>query len=248
MNSAKRAIDHRSGKGDEVESIVEDRLLQPYLRPDFRIAKGSVVTSENPSEQSPEMDRIIYDPHDGPPLSHGRARSVLPIECVCGLVQITLSMDRTKLKLDIEKMTPIKAMRNRRYNANLGASVTLTVPVVEEWMSPRAFVIGMPSDEWKAETIARALHEIQVDLGPPTLVHGLYVIGSGYFETIPSEPPSPQHYSIRAWTGPGRLFRFATRFWSSFHRWSGGRRGQTADISGYSYREPDISLEFDEQD
>ena len=248
LKSAAKAIKHRSGKGDEGEAIVEKRLLQPYLRPDFRIAKGSVVSFEEPGNKSPEIDRIVFNPNDAPPLSHGLARSVLPIESVCGLVQITLSLDRSKLRTDIENMSPIKAMRNRRYLTSLGATVTKIMPVVEEWMSPRAFVIGMPSDNWKTDTIALALHEIQANLGPPTLVHGLYVIGSGYFETIPAEPPMPQHYSIRAWTGPDRLFRFATGFWTAFHRWLGARSGHTADLSAYSHREPDILLDRSEKD
>ena len=191
------------------------------------------------------MDRIVYDPNDAPPLSHGRMRSVFPIESVCGVVEITLRLDRTKLRSDIEKMIPIKAMRQRQYLASVRGTVTQIRPVVEPSMSPRAFVIGTPSDEWRAETIGRALHEIQVELGPPTLVHGLYVIGVGYFETIPAEPPRPQHYSIRAWTGPDRLFRFATGFWNAFHRWSGARAGHTADLSAYSRREPDISLNYE---
>ncbi len=183
LRSAQTAIDHPSGKGDEVEAIIEAKLLLPYLRPDFRIAKGSVVSFENPDDHSPEIDRVVFDPIDAPPLSHGRARAVLPIENVCGLVQITISLNRTKLRSDIEKMVPIKAMTNRQYLTNLAGAVTQVVPVTEQWLSPRAFVIGMPSDEWKTDTIAQALHEIQADLGPPMLVHGLYVIGSGYFET-----------------------------------------------------------------
>lgn len=69
LQSAQTAIDHRSGKGEEVEAIVEERLLRPYLRPDFQIAKGSVVSLEDPDNQSSEIDRIVYDPNDAPPLS-----------------------------------------------------------------------------------------------------------------------------------------------------------------------------------
>ena len=78
------------------------------------LAEELLVSSEDPSSRSSEIDRIIFDPNDAPPLSYGRARSVLPIECVCGLVEITLTLDRSKLRSDIENMAPIQRQRRSR--------------------------------------------------------------------------------------------------------------------------------------
>jgi hypothetical protein len=50
----------------------------------------------------------------------------------------------------------------------------------------------LPADpNWDVVTIAKSLRDIQMELGSPTHVHGLYVIGIGVFSTIPVEHHSP---------------------------------------------------------
>ena len=105
---AKRAgTDDRTGKGTAIEVIVEHKLLLPHLPPGFGCLKGFVVTAAEPNRQSPAIDRIIYDSSSAPPLIYEESHSIFPIESVCGLVEITMSLDATKLKEDIKKMAPV---------------------------------------------------------------------------------------------------------------------------------------------
>jgi len=101
-------------------------------------------------------------------------------------------------------------------------------------MSARSFVIGLPDDaSWKASTIACALREIQVEVGGFTHVHGVYVIGIGFFSTLPVEAASDNKYQIEYWSGDDRLFRFCNAFRGAFQRWPRLPPGWTTDLEGY---------------
>lgn len=228
------AINDQTGKGIETEQVIERELLIPHLPPEFKCQKGAVVRSADPATQSPPIDRVIYDPGAAPPLLYGEAHSIFPIESVAGLVEITMHLDATKLREDLLRMAPVKAMTKRRYAAPVPNTTTRVVRLEQETLSPRSFVIGLPSDQsWKPETIAHALRRIQQDLGAPTHVHGLYVIGIGYFETVPIESSDEPMYRIKGWVGPDRLFRFTNGLRHAFQRWGRLPPGWSVDLQDY---------------
>lgn len=233
--AAKRsAINDRTGKGIATELIIERELLVPHLPPEFKCQKGAVVTSADPATQSPAIDRVVYEPNTAPPLVFDAAHCVFPIESVAGLIEITMSLDAGKLREDLLQMAPVKAMRKRRYLVPHPNSKTKVLRLEQEALSPRSFVVGLPADpSWKAETIAQALRKTQLDLGPPTHVHGLYVIGIGYFETVAVESSDEPMYRINSWTGSDRLFRFTNGLRQAFQRWGQLPLGWSADLQDY---------------
>jgi hypothetical protein len=213
-------IDDATGKGSGVERLIDEELLRPHLPIRFRCAKGAVVSSSDPTEQSKAIDRVVYD-DSASALLFDEAHSIFPIETVAGLVEITVKLDADKLRQDIVRMAPIKAMRKRRYLVPLANTRTKVGSLEVDAEDPRSFIVGLPADPgWRPETIAKALRTIQLDLGPPTHVHGLYVIGVGFFETIPIESSLERPFRIRACTDSTRLFRFTTTFRLAFDRWS----------------------------
>jgi hypothetical protein len=231
--AAKReGIDDRTGKGTATERIVERDLLLPYLPDGFSCRKGAVVTTADPDNQSPAIDRIVYTPAAAPPLVAEEAHSIFPIESVAGLVEITMYLDAGKLGEDLRRMAPVKAMRTRRYFVPVPNTKTGMERREVPTISPRSFVIGAPADPgWNPATIANALRQGEVELD--THLHGLYVLGVGYFETIPVEAPTDPPYRIKGWTGPDRLFRFANSFRQAFQRWSPLPPNCSADLDGY---------------
>lgn len=237
-------IDDRTGKGAATENVVEDALLRPYLRPGLDCGKGAVICADRPTEQSPAIDRVIFDRTAATPLVYDPAHSVFPIEMVIGMVEITMRLDSAKLRTDIERMISVKAMRERRYLASAPGSRTRVVPYRRPSLSPRSFIVGLPADSgWGAETIARALRQIQLDLGPPTHVHGLYVIGVGFFVTVPVGKSQEPMYRVAGWTGPERVFRFADAFRVAFDRWERVPPGWSVDLSGYVSGQPRLLAE-----
>ncbi len=234
LQEKQSAIDDRTGKGLATENLIEESLIRPFLPPKFGCTKGAVVTSESPGKQSPAIDRIIFDRTMAFPLIYDPAHSVFPIESVCGLVEITMKLDKGKLQADIERMAPIKAMTTRRYLVPVPGMTTKAFALEQRDMSPRSYIIGFPKAmNWNPKTIGTALSDVQRSLGPPTHVHGLYVIGVGFFQTVPIENGGGPMYRIRFWTGPDRLFRFAESFRQSFDRWPVIPDGWTVDLSGY---------------
>jgi len=235
LQEMQSGIDDRTGKGSATESIIEVELITPFLPLGFECQKGSVVTAEQPDNQSPAIDRVVFDRSTSVALLQEAAHSVFPIEAVAGLVEITMHLDATKLRDDIEKMAPVKAMKTRRYLAPQPGSNTKTVAVDKcNCVSPRSFIIGLPADEnWSPDTIAKRLQKIQTDIGPPTLVHGLYVLGVGYFYTNFVENNTNAKYQVGSWTSADRLFRFIASFRTSFDRWPRMEPGWSVDWGSY---------------
>lgn len=238
--SKKTGIDDRTGKGNAAERIVQTELLDPFLPPRFKCIKGAVISSKKPDEQSKVIDRVIYDPSAVSPFIYDEAQSVFPIEAVVGLVEITMSLNEAKLRSDIEHMVDVKAMTTRRYFVPIKGTKTRVKPREEKTPSPRSYVIGLPENQnWKPLQIAQSLRSIQSKLGPPTHIHGLYVMGIGFYETIPVENESEQKYRINMWKGPDRLFRFTQRLRSDFDRWLPLEKGWTVDLSAYVQGKPE---------
>ncbi len=236
LQSKRSGIDDRTGKGSATERIVQQELLDPFLPARFRCVKGAVVISHKPDEQSEAIDRIIYDLTATSPLVHDEDHSVFPIEAVAGLLEITMRLDKSKLRTDIGHMVAVKAMKKRRYLAPIAGTATKAVAVELESLSPRSYLVGLPEDpNWHPQTIGQALRDIQLELGPPTHVHGLYVLGIGFFETVPVESESdPMKYRIRMWTGRERLFRFTHSLRRDLDRWPQLQPGWTVDLSAYA--------------
>jgi len=234
LHAKRSGIDDRTGKGSATERVVEEQLLAPHLPPGFRLCKGAVVDAATPDKQSPAIDRVIYDHSAASPLLYDDAHSIFPLEAVCGLVEITMNLDATKLREDVGRMVSVKAMKKRRYLVPVPNSSTKVFRIEQDALPPRSFVIGLPSDSsWNPATIAAALRQIQQDLGPPTHIHGLYVIGVGFFHTVPIDSPSEPMYRIGGWTGPNRLFRFTTAFRLAFDRWGTLPTGWSVDLHDY---------------
>lgn len=138
-------------------------------------------------------------------------------------------------------MIVAKGMRTRRYVAPIEGTKTRAENIAVLSLSPRSYVVGLPEDSsWDAQLIARTLRQIQIELGPPTHVHGLYVLGIGYFETIPVENDSEPKYRIRFWTGNDRLFRFSTGLRNDLDRWPLLEPGWAVDIRSYLPGGPEI--------
>lgn len=234
LEAKRAAIDDATGKGAATESIVQECLLRPHLPPHLHCGKGAVLTASDPSSQSAAIDRVVYDVSAASPILYDESHSIFPIEAVCGLVEITIRLDAAKLREDITRMAPIKAMRTRRYVEPIAGTKTKAQRVQRESLSPRSFVVGLPADSnWDPQTIAKTLRTIQLDLGSPTHVHGLYVIGRGYFETIAVESEAEPLHRVRGWLGHDRLFRFTTAFRQSFDRWPRLQPGCSVDLQDY---------------
>lgn len=226
-------VDDATGKGTTSEDLIEQHLLRPFLPPPFLTHKGAVVAAATPSQQSAAIDRVVHDPTVAAPLVQGAAHSIFPIEAVAGLVEVTMRLNATKLRQDIVKIAQIQTWRRRRYVVPLPGSITHTFRAEVDALSPRGFVIGLPADPgWRPDTIAQTLRATLLELGGDVKIHGLFVIGIGFFETIPASEGQP-HHRVMAWTNGDRLFRFSNSFRTAFQRWPRMELGWAGDLDHY---------------
>lgn len=219
------------GKGTSAEVVIEERLIRPHLPPPFQCQKGAVVEAAAPDKQSAAIDRVVYDPTRGSPLVYGPAHSIFAIESVVGLVEITMRLNGEKLREDVERIAPVQAMRRRRHLVPVEGSITEAEDKEFQTRSPRGFLIGLPEDEnWRPATIAKSIREAQLAVAGDVKIHGVYVIGIGYFSTIPGAEP---RYQVNVYTDESRLFRFTNDFRVSFQRWGRMPEGWATDFNKY---------------
>ena len=244
LREKQAAIDDSTGKGNATENVVEEQLLRPFLPPGFDCGKGAVISADDPTVQSPAIDRIIFDRRASTPLVYDPSHSIFPIETVAGMVEITMHLDATKLRTDIKRMVEVKGMKKRHYLVPKSGSRTKTLRYTDkESVSPRSFIVGLPADpEWDPKLIAGSLRRIQLEAGPPTHIHGLYVIGIGFFSTIAVENDEPM-YRIASWTGADRIFRFSDEFRRAFDRWGPRKPNWSVDLDGYVHSDPTFIVE-----
>jgi hypothetical protein len=202
LSVAQLGIHDRTGKGTGAEWIIEEELLRPRLPRNFDICKDAVISSDK-LEQSPAIDRIIYDTSISGPLAYHPDHSIFPLETVCCLVEITLRMNKRKLESDIDH---IGKVTNQYVTKNFLIPESHATTRVKSFksaeMTPRAFIIGLPeSKKWGIKTIGEILHDSQKRIGERIHIHGLYVLGIGFFETTPRENESDLKYEIRVFTG-----------------------------------------------
>jgi hypothetical protein len=148
-----------------------------------------------------------------------------------------MRLDATKLREDVQRIAPIQTMRRRRYLVPEAGSNTAIIRAELEYMSPRGFLIGLPEDpNWQPETIAAVIREAQLricETGGTVKVHGVYVIGVGYFLTA-FQDSGASPYSIFGCTDDTRLFRFTNAFRTAFQRWPRMQQGWAGDLDGYA--------------
>lgn len=156
LREKQSAIDDPMGKGNATESVVEEQLLRPFRPRGFDCGKGAVISVEDPTIQSAAIDRIIFDRRASPPLVYDSSHSIFPIESVAGMVEITMRLDATKLRTDIERMVEVKGMKQRHYLVPKPGSRTKALRYTDkESVSARSFIVGLPADQkWDPKLIA----------------------------------------------------------------------------------------------
>jgi hypothetical protein len=142
LREKQAAIDDPTGKGNATENVVEEQLLRPFLPPGFDCGKGAIISTDDRTIQSPAIDRIIFARRASTPLVYYPSHSIFPIETVSGMVEITMHLDATKLRTDIEHMVEVKGMIKRHYLVPKPGSRTKTIRYTDkESVSARSFIV-----------------------------------------------------------------------------------------------------------
>lgn len=219
LESKQQGIDDATGKGASTESLIIENLLRPTLSYRFGFGKGAVVSSDDSERQSAAIDVIVWDRDSGMPLVYDEAHSIFPLETVCAAVEITMRLNNRKLRQDLEKISSVTKLRERYHFRSDGSSQTKVRAYLRVDVKPRAFVIGLPENpNWSETSIVTTMKEIETELVNDLHIHGVYVLGIGFFH-IQHREFSHESIEVKSYMGEDRLFRFQTAFRRSLDRW-----------------------------
>lgn len=230
------AFNDPNGKGTATEELIEKHLLKPYLPPAFECGKGNVIEGAS-GKESKAIDRVIFSRRVSGPLVHSENHSIFPIECVAGAIEITMRLTPSKLQTDVAHTGSVREMRLRRFQAPVPGHRLKTFAFGMKHMGSRAYCIGLPGDKkWKIQDIADCFRDAQEAAN--TLVHGLYVLGIGFFETMPEADNGKPR--LQVYRGVDRLFQFGRSLRESFDRWPELGPNVSADLRGYTKGKPKL--------
>ncbi len=167
---------------------------------------------ERPDKQSAAIDRVIWSRSHCPPLVHNPGHSIFPVECVVGGIEVTMALNATKLRTDVSRLAAMREMRQMGFLTSVPGSTTrATIDHKKSSIAFRTFIIGYPSDSmWKAQTIAETFFDLQRQF--KTTVHGLYVLGIGFFRTLSPDAGSKEPVRIGAYQGDDLLTEESTKY------------------------------------
>jgi hypothetical protein len=103
---------HRGETGRRREDDVRE-FLRAFLPERLGVGSGEIAASDG--SVSPQMDLIVYDRLETPLLDRSESSIVVPVEGVCGVIEVSSRLDVTKLRQDVEKIRDVKALRKNAY-------------------------------------------------------------------------------------------------------------------------------------
>lgn len=123
---------HPSGTGDAREDIVR-QYLQDVLPRRFSVDRGKIFDSEG--RLSREFDVIIAEAHDVAPAMSLAGRRIVPVEAVCGVIEVKSGLNRDGYDAFIRAVIELDQMR--RYYRPLHPLHGIHVDALADGLSPQ---------------------------------------------------------------------------------------------------------------
>jgi hypothetical protein len=205
LEAVRATISHGGEKGRSLEQAVVP-LLRELLPTEYGLSTGFIAYhAEGTVKLSPQLDIIIYDAVRTGPLARLTACDVFPLEAVHGYVEVKATLrsssDSAEAPSDnsiehcLEQNRELRRMIDRRYHAQVPGTVVGSVRQQRTWVPIRGFVVAFAPEGTVASdagAFAQRMADVSRRLGPPTHLHGVFVVGHGYFRTRPVNPSTAQ--------------------------------------------------------
>jgi hypothetical protein len=200
LDAARKAISHAGEKGRNLEAEVTT-LLRSFLPEEYGLTTGFVVYHRhNGPSLSPQLDIIIYDRVRSGPIARLSTCDVLPLEAVYGYVEVKASLQSTtddaeefadnSIEMCIEKNQQLRGMMERRFWKPVKGSPVRAELVPKQWMRIRSYVFAFEAEgnvAKNSDLFAQRIADVSARLGSPVHLHGVFVVGHGYYTTRPIE-------------------------------------------------------------
>jgi Domain of unknown function (DUF6602) len=187
LQQARILSNHPNVKGDTIENFVKE-LLEEYMPTRCKVhSSGHIVWGNDADNPGTLYDLIIYSPDICGPLSTIGSHSIFPLECIVGAIEATASINKRKMKKDVDKLTRLRLMNRKFYWLSTGSTTHEAVYEKIE-ITPRCFIFAAES-HWKTiETCAKDLQELLIETHEKEAhIHGLYIRNLGFFDVEPRQ-------------------------------------------------------------
>lgn len=232
LTAIRSVVEHSGEKGRALEEVVAT-LVRDVLPLEYGVSTGFVVYhSDTGPRLSPQLDIIIYDALRGGPICRLDACDVFPLESVYGYIEvkatITTSSDDADKYADnsiescIQRNHELRQMITRRYWTPVPDSQAKAIIMRFPWMPIRSYVFGFSPSGTIAKSppdFARRMSDFMKRTGDPAHLHGVYMVGSAFYETLAAESDAVDEDKFRVrYTTSHHLAAFKASFLHSFNR------------------------------
>ena len=199
LEAVRATISHGGEKGRALERDVI-LLLRELLPAEYGLSTGFIAYhADDTVKLSPQLDVIIYDAVRTGPLARLTACDVFPLEAVHGYIEVKATLrsssDSAEAPSDnsiehcLEQNRELRRMVDRRYHAQVPGTVVGSVRQRRTWVPIRGFVVAFaPEGAVASDAGAFAQRMADVSRRFGAHLHGVFVVGHGYFRTRPVNP------------------------------------------------------------
>lgn len=196
LDAIRAVISHGGEKGRALEAEIS-KLLRSILPSEYGLSTGFIAYEQDGALRlSPQLDIIIYDALRSGPLARLESCDVFPLEATYGYVEVKAAL-RTSRKMEppsdsleycLRQCAELRQMRMRRYFCPISGTTTGAQPVSPlNTLAIRSWVFAFEPIGRIAnpDTLARRMADYSASLDPQPHLHGLFVVDTGYFRTVP---------------------------------------------------------------
>jgi hypothetical protein len=199
LEAVRATISHAGEKGRALEQVIM-LLLRELLPAEYGLSTGFVAYhADGTVKLSHQLDIIIYDAVRSGPLTRLTSCDVFPLEAVHGYVEVKATLrgssdtasepsSDSSIEHCLQQNQQLRQMVDRRYHAQVPGSVVGSRREQRTWIPIRGFVVAFAPEGTVASdagAFAQRMGDVSRRLGQPTHLHGVFIVGTGYFRTRP---------------------------------------------------------------
>jgi hypothetical protein len=218
LEVVRAALTHAGEKGRALESATT-QVLREILPLECGLSTGFVVANADAKLRlSPQLDIIVYDATRCGPLIRLDSCDVFPLEAVFGYIEVKARLrssnnlakpSRDSLEDCIRINSELGTMTDRRFwRSVVGSAVNVELVKCSD-IRMRSFVVAFSATGplAKPHTFAKRMADVSKHYGETTHVHGVLVLGQGYYRTRPINPGQELHHVQYTTEAPFSAFR-----------------------------------------
>lgn len=218
LEVVRAALTHAGEKGRALESATT-RVLREILPLECGLSTGFVVAHAGTKLRlSPQLDIIVYDATRCGPLIRLDSCDVFPLEAVFGYIEVKASLRSIddlvnppgdSLEACIRINSELGTMTDRRFWQSVPGSAVDAQLVRWSDIRMRSFVVAFSATGSLSDphTFAKRMADVSKHYGETSHVHGVLVLGQGYYRTRPINQGQELHHVQYTTEAPFSAFR-----------------------------------------